>query len=202
MIATESAPRSSTVRPALFLDRDGVINEEVNYLYKPEDCRLMPGIASLLRTARRAGFFTCVVTNQAGIGRGLYSEDDFHHLMAHIAQELAAEGASLDAVYFSPDHPVHGVGKYRRESEDRKPHPGMLLRAAREHSLDLPRSVLVGDRCTDLLAGHAAGLQSLFLLGKTEPESCPVEFPYRHINALAAVEGVLTATPYPVLGID
>lgn len=194
MYAPQSDTSSSSLRPALFLDRDGVINEEVDYLYRPEDCRLVPGIASLLRTARAAGYFTCVVTNQAGIGRGMYTEADFHRLMAHIATELAADGAALDAIYFCPDHPVYGLGRYWRESDERKPAPGMLLRAAREHGLDLTRSVLVGDRCSDLAAGHAAGLQSLFLIGTTEPDSCPVEFPYRHINALAAVEEVLSTT--------
>ncbi len=202
MFVSKSGSSGSTLRPALFLDRDGVINEEVDYLYRPEDCRLVPGIASLLRTAHAAGYFCCVVTNQAGIGRGLYTEADFYRLMGHIAGELAAEGAALDAVYFCPDHPVHGLGKYRRESEDRKPQPGMLLRAAREHGLDLSRSILVGDRCTDLLAGHAAGLRTLFLLESTEPGPCPVKFPYHHVNALAAVEGVLSATLRKTPGPD
>lgn len=191
-----------TLRPALFLDRDGVINEEVDYLYRPEECRLVPGIASLLRVARNSGYFICVVTNQAGIGRGLYTEADFHSLMAHIAAELAREGAALDAVYFCPDHPVHGQGEYQRESEDRKPAPGMLLRAARDHGLDLTQSVLVGDRCSDLQAGHAAGLQTLFLMGDTEQHSCPVQFPYSRINALSAVEEVFAATPCAAPGIS
>lgn len=160
----------------------------------------MPGIASLLRTAHAQGYFTCVVTNQAGIGRGMYTEADFHRLMAHIATELAREGATLDAVYFCPDHPVHGKGKYHRESEERKPAPGMLLRAARDHGLDLARSVLVGDRCSDLMAGHAAGLQTLFLMGDTEPASCPVQFTYHHINGLYAVEVALTATMATIPG--
>ena len=130
----------------------------------------------------------------------MYTEADFHHLMAHIASELARDGAALDAIYFCPDHPVHGLGRYRRESDDRKPAPGMLLRAAREHRLDVSRSVLVGDRCSDLMAGHAAGLQTLFLMGTTEPDSCPVDFLYRHVNALAEVEEVLSATPRTIPG--
>lgn len=183
---TDSQPR-----PALFLDRDGVINEEVDYLYRTEDCRLVPGIASLLRSARQLGYVICVVTNQAGIGRGMYTEADFHTLMAYMAGELQKEGAAWDAVYFSPYHPVHGVGEYRRESECRKPAPGMLLQAAQQHRLDLSRSILVGDRCSDLLAGHAAGLHTLFLIGHTEPGPCAVDFRYAHVQALDEVEGAL-----------
>ncbi len=200
MKALERNRTGSTLRPALFLDRDGVINEEVNYLYRPEDCRLVPGIASLLRTARTNGYFICVVTNQAGIGRGMYTEADFHRLMAHIATELAVDGAAWDAVYFCPDHPVHGLGQYRRESDDRKPAPGMLLRAAQDHGLGLGHSVLVGDRCSDLVAGHAAGLKRLFLVGATEPDSCQVQFVYHHMNALSAIEELLIATPSPARG--
>lgn len=182
------------LRPALFLDRDGVINVEVNYLYRPQDCVLVDGIASLLRTARSLDYVICVVTNQAGIGRGLYTEEDFHRVMAHLAAELKKEGAAWDAVYFCPFHPVHGLGEYRRESDCRKPAPGMLLRATKEHQLDLGRSILVGDRCSDLHAGHAAGVRRVFLFGSTEDGSCPVAFPYRHVDTLSSIEQELTAT--------
>lgn len=185
---------SQKLRPALFLDRDGVINEEVGYLYRTQDCVLVPGIASLLRTAAQLGYFTCVVTNQAGIGRGFYTEADFHGLMAHIDAELALEGAHLDAVYFSPFHPVHGVGEYKRESACRKPTPGMLLRAAHEHGLALNQSLLVGDRCSDLMAGHAAGLKQLFLFGTTEEAPCPVDFSYARASQLFSVEQAMIAT--------
>ncbi len=153
---------------ALFLDRDGVINEEVGYLHRIEDVRFVPGIVQLLRTARELGMFTCVITNQAGIGRGLYSENDFQMLMKEMRAALAAKGAFLDAVYHSPFHPEHGLGKYRRDTECRKPKPGMLLQAAHDHDLDLSQSVLVGDRCSDLAAGAAAGIPKLFLVGQTE----------------------------------
>jgi D-glycero-D-manno-heptose 1,7-bisphosphate phosphatase len=180
-----------TLRPALFLDRDGVVNEEVGYLHRWEHCRFVDGIASLLQTANRLGYFTCVVTNQAGIARGMYTEADFHTLMDHMRAALLREGARLDAVYFSPFHPEHGIGVYRRESSCRKPAPGMILRAAADHGLDLARSVLVGDRCTDLMAGHAAGIQRLFLLGTTEDTPCALPVPYTSINALNAVEQML-----------
>ena len=185
------------MRPALFLDRDGVINEEVNYLWRAADCRLVDGIIPLLQTARRLGFFTVVVTNQAGIGRGLYTEDDFHRLMDFIQGELRSHGAALDAIYFSPFHPQHGVGDYRRESDCRKPGPGMMQRAAAEHSLDLQRSALVGDRCTDMAAGAAAGVPNLFLFGTTESVPCDVGSPYTAVNKLGLVEEALVELTGP-----
>jgi D-glycero-D-manno-heptose 1,7-bisphosphate phosphatase len=171
---------------ALFLDRDGIVNEEVGYLYRAEDVRWVEGVGSLCRTAQALGYKLIVVTNQSGIARGLYSEADFHSLMDWMRQELAREQVTLDAVYFCPYHPEHGVGEYRREHEDRKPGPGMLLRAGREHGLDLARSVLVGDRCSDIAAANAAGLGQAFLLRGTETVPCPGE--YVAIGSLAEVE--------------
>ena len=152
-------------RPALFLDRDGVINEEVGYLHRMEDVRFVPGIVALVQTANRLGMFVCVVTNQAGIGRGLYTEEQFQQLMQAMRAELSSQGAAIDAVYHSPFHPEHGLGEFCRETDCRKPRPGMLLRAAREHGLDPARSVMVGDRCSDIEAGTAAGVPTLFLMG-------------------------------------
>lgn len=182
---------SKTVRPALFLDRDGVINEEVHYLWRPEDCRIVPGIIPLLKTAHELGYMTVVITNQAGIGRGMYSEEQFHLLMSHIQNELAKDDARLDAIYFSPFHPEHGVGEYRRDTDCRKPAPGMILRAAAEHQLDLQRSVLVGDRCTDIAAGAAAGIPHLFLYGETEVNSCAETLSYIKTDSLGVVQAFL-----------
>lgn len=179
------------LRPALFLDRDGVINEEVHYLWKTEDCRIVPGIIPLLKTAQELGYMTVVVTNQAGIGRGMYSEADFNLLMDHMQTELKQHDAHLDAIYFSPFHPEHGVGEYRRDTDCRKPAPGMILKAAAEHNLDLQRSVMVGDRCTDIAAGAAAGIPHLFLFGETEKQSCEGNVSYSQTNSLLVVESFL-----------
>lgn len=181
----------NSLRPALFLDRDGVINEEVHYLWKPEDCRLVPGIVPLLQTAHELGYMTVVITNQAGIGRGMYTEDDFHRLMKYIQAELVKHGAQLDAIYFSPFHPEHGVGEYRRDTDCRKPAPGMIVRAASEHHLDLQRSVLVGDRCTDIAAGAAAGIPQLFLFGETETNSCDGNIGYTKTDSLLVIKSFL-----------
>lgn len=159
-------------KPALFLDRDGVINEEVGYLHRPEDVRWVEGIVPLCRAAADLGYLLVVVTNQSGIARGLYSTAEFEALMHWMRAALRAEGVMLDAVYHCPYHPVHGLGEWRREHEDRKPGPGMLLRAAQDLALDLAGSVLVGDRCSDIAAANAAGLREAFLLAGTEPKSC------------------------------
>lgn len=161
---------------ALFLDRDGVINHEVGYLHRTEDVRWVDGIFPLCRRAKTMGYRLVVVTNQAGIGRGLYSLEEFEALMDWIREEFRAQGAALDAVYHCPFHPEHGVGAWRREHEDRKPGPGMLLRAARDLGLDLAGSVLVGDRCSDIDAAHAAGLKQAFLLAGTEGGTCEGDY--------------------------
>jgi D-glycero-D-manno-heptose 1,7-bisphosphate phosphatase len=183
---------------ALFLDRDGVVNHEVGYLHRPADVRWVPGIFSLCHTAQRLGYKLVVVTNQSGIARGLYTEADFHTLMDWMRAEFLLQGVSLDAVYFCPYHPEYGVGPYKREHPDRKPGPGMLLRAARDLSLDLTRSILVGDRCSDIAAAHAAGLAHAFLMSGTETHPCPS--PHQPIDSLAAVEAWLNTQPKPATG--
>jgi D-glycero-D-manno-heptose 1,7-bisphosphate phosphatase len=171
---------------ALFLDRDGVVNEEIGYLSRPEDVRFVPGIVGLCRTARRLNYRVIVVTNQAGIARGYYTEEDYQRLMQWMRTELAREGVGFDAVYHCPFHPEHGLGEYRREHEDRKPGIGMLLRGAREFGLSLAASVMVGDRCTDMAAANAAGLRRAFLIGGTEAAACVGD--YQPIASLAEVE--------------
>jgi D-glycero-D-manno-heptose 1,7-bisphosphate phosphatase len=171
---------------ALFLDRDGVVNEEVGYLHRAEEVRFVDGIFSLCRTAAGLGYRLIVVTNQAGIARGYYSELDFEALMEFMREELRAEGVELDAVYYCPFHPEHGVGRYKQEHEDRKPGTGMLRRGAREFSVDLAESVLVGDRCSDVGAANAAGLRQAFLIRGTEAGGCGGE--YLMVESLAEVE--------------
>lgn len=176
----------SPINRALFLDRDGVINTEINYLHKPEQVQFMPGIFALCRSAQALGYKLIVVTNQAGIARGYYTEEDFHALTRWMEDVFLREGVRLDHTYFCPHHPEHGVGAYRRECPDRKPSPGMLLRAARDFSLDLPRSVLIGDRCTDMAAGAAAGVGTLLLLEGVEVQPCAGVQNYRRIPTLDA----------------
>jgi len=186
--ATEGFGGAMSAR-ALFLDRDGVVNEEVGYLHRIEEVRFVDGIFSLCRTAKGLGYRLIVVTNQAGIARGYYTEADFEALMEFIRGELHAEGVELDAVYYCPFHPEHGVGRYKREHEDRKPGIGMLRRGAREFGVELSDSILVGDRCSDVGAANAAGLRQAFLVGGTEGTVCGGE--YVTVESLAEVESWL-----------
>lgn len=176
---------------ALFLDRDGVINHEVGYLHAAQDVQWVEGIFELCLTAIRLGYKLVIVTNQAGIGRGLYTEKQFETLMNWMCAEFMARGVALDAVYFCPYHPEHGLGEYKREHEDRKPGPGMLLQAARDLRLDLGASVMVGDRCTDIAAANAAGLRQAFLLLGTEKGAC--DGGYQGVRSLDEVKDWLIA---------
>ncbi|NYF50448.1 D-glycero-alpha-D-manno-heptose-1,7-bisphosphate 7-phosphatase [Tunturiibacter gelidoferens] len=176
---------------ALFLDRDGVVNEEVGYLYLAEEVRFVDGIFSLCRTAVGLGYRLIVVTNQAGIARGYYSEADFQALMVFMRGKLREEGIELDAVYFCPFHPEHGVGEYKREHEDRKPGTGMLRRGAAQFRVELSESVMVGDRCSDVAAANAAGLRQAFLVSGTEVDGCAGE--HLKVESLTEVERWLVA---------
>lgn len=142
----------------LFLDRDGVIIEEKEYIANPDDVELLPGITDLIRTARKAGMAVVEITNQAGIGRGYFGWQEFVLVENRTMKLLAERGEQLDAVFSCPFHP-DGQPRYRVAGHAwRKPNPGMLLEAARLLNLDLPRSVLVGDKIADHAAGRAAGL--------------------------------------------
>lgn len=144
-------------KPAVFLDRDGTLNEEVDYLSDPERLVLIPGAATAVARLNAKGIPVVVVTNQSGIGRGKYGWQDFAAVMGRMRSLLALESAWLDAVYVSPYHAL-GQGKYAvADHPDRKPNPGMLLKAAEEHGLDLSASWMVGDKAIDLDAGRRAG---------------------------------------------
>lgn len=147
---------AGAARPALFLDRDGVVVEEVHFLHRPEDVRLVPGVASVMTRARQRGIAVVLATNQSGIARGLFGWDDFAATQDRVEALLAAEQAAFDLVLACPFHP-EGNPPYRGDHPCRKPRPGMLLRAAERLGLDLVRSWVVGDRARDLAAGRAAG---------------------------------------------
>lgn len=152
---------------ALFLDRDGVINVDYGYVHQQEHFQFLPGIFDLCRTAQSLGFLLFVITNQAGIARGLYTEMDFHALTRWMCYQLAAERVIVQGIYFCPTHPTAGIGKYRVESKFRKPGPGMIFQASSEYHLDLARSVLIGDKLSDIEAGLAAGVGRNILLNST-----------------------------------
>lgn len=159
------------IRQALFLDRDGVINIDHGYVHTPDKFEFIDGIFDLVRAANIRGYLVVVVTNQAGIGRGYYSEAQFHSLTNWMKNMFLANGAKIDAVYFSPYHPIHGNGHYRQVTDCRKPNPGMLLRAQTELKIDLKSSVMVGDNLTDIEAGKKAGVALNFLFNSNLTKS-------------------------------
>jgi D-glycero-D-manno-heptose 1,7-bisphosphate phosphatase len=150
-------------REAVFLDRDGTLIEEVNYLSSPEQVRLIPGAADAVRRLNDACVLVVVVTNQAGVARGYFPESRVGEVHARLAALLAEHGAHIDAFYHCPHHPTAGVGAYRVACDCRKPKPGLLLTAARELDIDLSRSWMIGDKLCDAAAGEAAGCRSILV---------------------------------------
>lgn len=152
-------------RPALFLDRDGVINVDHGYVGRVEDFIFVDGIFELVRQARALGFVPVVVTNQSGIARGFYTEADFESLTAWMLRRFEAEGASIERVYYCPSLEDAPLERYRHADLRRKPGPGMLLDAIAELGLDASRSAMIGDKWSDALAAHAAGVPHVALVG-------------------------------------
>jgi len=150
-------------KKALFLDRDGVVNVDHGYVCKLEDFQFVDGVFELCRYAISKGYLIFVITNQAGIGRGYYNVTDFDHITKHMCEEFLAQGALISKVYYSPFHPIFGLGKYKKDDESRKPRPGMIHKAVKEFGLDVSASVLIGDKCTDIQAGHSAGVRTNIL---------------------------------------
>ncbi|MDB5313708.1 MAG: gmhB 3 [Gemmataceae bacterium] len=150
-------------RPAIFLDRDGVVVEDTHYLGSPEQVQLVPGSADAIASLNQAGWPVVVVTNQSGVARGLFTAGAVDAVHAHLSELLAGYGARIEAFYFCPHYPTADVEAYRSDCACRKPKPGMLLRAAADLGLDLGRSWMVGDRASDLEAGAAAGTRTILV---------------------------------------
>jgi D-glycero-D-manno-heptose 1,7-bisphosphate phosphatase len=154
---------TDTGRRAVFLDRDGTINVDHGYVFRAGEFEFIPGAPEAIRRLKDAGYLVIVVTNQAGIARGLYSEADVHELHRHLDRELACHDTSIDAYYYCPHHPEKGTPPYRRDCACRKPLPGMLLQAAADFPLNLGGSFLVGDKLSDIEAGLAAGCETILV---------------------------------------
>lgn len=146
---------------ALFLDRDGVINVDKHYVYRVEDCEFIEGIFDLCRKAKQDGYLVIVVTNQAGIAKGKYTEEDYFKFRDYVHAEFVKQGCPIDAEYYCPYHTDAVIEKYCKDSEDRKPNPGMILKAQKDFDIDLSQSILIGDKETDIEAGKRANVGKL-----------------------------------------
>jgi len=168
------------MRKAVFLDRDGVINRsppEHDYVKRWEEFHFLPGVPEAIKKLNRAGFLTIVVSNQRGIARGLFTEEDLEDIHNRMLDELRSSGAHIDAIYHCPHDVDEGCGC-------RKPEPGMILRAAKDHDIDLACSFMVGDSTADVEAGRRAGVRTIYV----GDGSCDADF---HAEDLAGAVGVI-----------
>ncbi|MER2491883.1 D-glycero-beta-D-manno-heptose 1,7-bisphosphate 7-phosphatase [Catenovulum sediminis] len=152
---------------ALFLDRDGVINVDRGYVHTISEFEFVPGIFDLCLKAQQQGYKIVVVTNQSGIARGFYTEDDVRRLHIWMSQRFAQHNVLVSAIYYCPHHPDHGGVQYQHNCLCRKPNPGMIKRAAREGDIDLANSIMVGDKISDMQAAQSAGITNRVLVSKT-----------------------------------
>jgi D-glycero-D-manno-heptose 1,7-bisphosphate phosphatase len=148
---------------AVFLDRDGTLIEDPGYLNHPDQVKLLEGVAEALKELETLGYRIVVVSNQSGVARGIVSEEMLERIHERLREMLKLKGASLDGIYYCPYHPEGVIPKYTKDSDWRKPQPGMLLAAAREMDLDLARSWMVGDKSSDIEAGRAAGCRTILI---------------------------------------
>jgi D-glycero-D-manno-heptose 1,7-bisphosphate phosphatase len=185
-------------RPAVFIDRDGTLTEEVGYVNHPRRIRLLPRSAEAIRRLNAAGVAAVVATNQAGLARGYFSAEVLKAANDEMLRQLKEEGARLDGVYVCTHHPTEGAEPYRTDCDCRKPKPGMLHRAARELGLDLAASAMIGDKASDLDCGRVVGAQTILVLtgyglGDWEYRRHSFRVPPDHVamDLLDAVEWVL-----------
>lgn len=178
---------------ALFLDRDGVINIDKGYVHRPADFEFVDGIFDLCRFFRDRNYSIIVITNQAGIARGYYSEADFLQLSEWMNFQFEKEGITISQTYYCPFHPEHGIGHYRTDSFNRKPNPGMILTARNDYELDLASSVLIGDKESDITAGLTAGIGTTILLTNASERVLPMTSASFIARSLAEVSQRLDA---------
>ena len=165
----QAAP--AALRKAAFLDRDGVINKDKAYVHRWEDFEFVPGAVEGMRRLQQAGYALVIVTNQSGLARGYYSEDQYQALTRALLDHLASQGVQVDGVYHCPHHPKGSVPALSIDCDCRKPAPGMVLQAARELGLSLPDSLLIGDKPGDIEAARAAGVGHAYRVQSDNPES-------------------------------
>jgi D-glycero-D-manno-heptose 1,7-bisphosphate phosphatase len=182
-------------RPAVFLDKDGTLIEDVPYNVNPALIRLRPGTMEGLRLLHAAGYALIIITNQAGVARGYFQEAELAEVENHLRLLLASAGVPLAGFYYCPHHPEGTVSPYATACDCRKPAAGMILRAAEEHGIDCGRSWFVGDILNDIEAGRRAGCQTILLNsgGETEWELTPARTPHYMVADMVQAALIMTA---------
>ena len=175
------------MRRALFLDRDGVINKDLGYVYETQNFYFNDGIFELVKNAKQLGYLIFIITNQSGIARGYFSERQFDVLMSWVKKKFEDNGASIDKIYYCPYHEDGVIKKYAIDHNDRKPNPGMILKATKEYDIDLKKSILVGDKRTDIQAGINASIPKSIYFGNEE-----VEIAYKCVKNLKDINNELS----------
>lgn len=180
---------------AVFLDRDGTIIEDIGYLNHPGEIKFIPGAIEAIKSLNQAGYKVVVITNQAGVARGLITEDMLQTIDKTLHKWILSGGAQLDGLYYCPHHPEHGVYPYKQVCECRKPHPGLIKRAKRDLDIDLSASYMIGDKATDIEAGKAAGTKTIHVLsgrGIGEQKNLKGSPDHTAQNMLEAVKWILS----------
>ena len=154
----------SNAKPAVFLDRDGVINKDNGYVSQRDDFEFIEGTIEACIELQKKGYLLVVITNQSGIARGLFTEDEFNTLTEWMDWSMSDRGVDLDSIYYCPHHSEEGQGEFKVDCECRKPKPGMLMNAIEDLNIDIEASILVGDKVSDLQAGIAAGIKTNYLV--------------------------------------
>jgi D-glycero-D-manno-heptose 1,7-bisphosphate phosphatase len=159
------------MKKALFLDRDGVINKDFGYVHKVEDLEYIDGIFDLCSKAISLGYIIIVITNQSGIARGIFSEKDFIFFMKKILNDFNAKGITIKDFYYCPYHMDAKIKKYKKDSYLRKPNPGMILDAVKKNHIDIKKSIMIGDKLSDMQAAIKAGIAKNLLLTNSHPSN-------------------------------
>lgn len=180
---------------AVFLDRDGTINIEKNYLYRPEDFEFIEGAKKAIKLLNDNNYKVIVVTNQAGVARGYYSEQDVIKLHEYVNEMLRMENAHIDDFFYCPHHPEHGIGKYKVKCNCRKPGTEMFEHACRKYNIDVSKSWMIGDNVSDIEAGNAYKLRTILVstgYGKKIYESNSVKYDIYKENLLKSAEYIIS----------
>jgi D-glycero-D-manno-heptose 1,7-bisphosphate phosphatase len=153
---------SKKVHKCAFLDRDGVINEDKGYISRIQDFKIFPQTANAIKLLNDNNFLVILITNQAGVGRGFIKLKELRIIHTYLKNKLKKKGAYINDIYFCPFHPLYGLGKYKKNSKDRKPGSGMIIKARKKWNIDIKQSFMIGDKKTDLIAAKNVGLKFFY----------------------------------------